>query len=280
MVASAALLRGLAVLSITSFDRSSGCWGGDDLPEIGTTIATWMQQVGLPASLPRVGLGASSGGGIVFRASRPAVLSAIASYIAAGPALADGGRNPPTAFVYMPRDKHFASKENVEGVRRAVSASGSPTLVLTVQPRPFNQHTCFDKLPELGESTAACEALTKALSSPPVSLLDPHTYQVIKNPGSVDWGSAVSSLLHTDEGTASGDEFDAPPAQLAGKVPLRSHDGHSWVYSAVAEELAAAYAKHEMVSDHADRVLDWLCLQAGIQLPSSTQNANQLIADW
>ncbi|KAI2497722.1 hypothetical protein MHU86_16764 [Fragilaria crotonensis] len=112
LVAKAALDRGLAVLSITSADRGSGCWSRKrDSKDLSTVFTTWIQTVQLSEDLPRIGMGASSGGAFLFAAYKVLKFKAMASYIMTASFSREDTSSPvttlpATAFVYMPRDEH------------------------------------------------------------------------------------------------------------------------------------------------------------------------------
>ena len=111
-IVKAALAAQYAVLAVSSSDRElSRCWSFEvDGPLVRDAIAALRSKAGLPAALPVVALGASSGGAFVLQL--PALVKevkAVVSQIMAIPPSMLPERMPPTLFVHMGRDARTAA---------------------------------------------------------------------------------------------------------------------------------------------------------------------------
>lgn len=238
-VAFSALKRGFAVLSISSANKSGrGCWKlSDDLPSLKSTFLEFRNLVGLAEEdAPAFGMGASSGGSFLFRGAVEEIgLRALASYVSLGPGVVAGGGNyVPTVFVYMPRD---VRNEKVEKVR--LSMTPAATEALAVAPSPFNASVCRSRIPEIAE---ICDGVVETLLHRTGLLSE--TYDLLRRPALAD--TEILSELFS--------QFSVEHS-FSDSLPDRDFKGQSWAIAAVQEELAHAYARHEMSSEHIEEVL-------------------------
>jgi dienelactone hydrolase len=242
----AAVARGWAVLALTSLDQrprtpphlgTGGCWRtlgpvGDnvDVVRVAAAVAAFVAQTPSVRDLPLSAVGASSGGQFVtvLAAAGRLRLASLAVYIAAGSddalRLANGVW-PPTLFVHMPRDADTAA-----GVRDAIDALhhvGATAAEVRCLPRPLTDDLLARRL---GMSLPAAQAFTAQARQQ-------------------GWVNATDYL-----------RFDGRQARAAWGPALAAIPGLGAAALAerVEEVLNAHYALHEMTSDHADAVLDWL----------------------
>lgn len=261
IVALAALNRGLAVLSPTSINRKTGCWGHADAENLKDhgVVDKWMASVGLDASLPRMGMGASSGGSFLFSVYQSLGLSSIAPYIS-GRGFTESQLEagvPPTIYVHMAKDRRTAN--NVEEQHKAIIKTGIPAEQLAVYPHAFTAELCAKRLPEFGDRR--CQAFLRDAVAH-VGLVDKKDYTVMASYQSGDWKSVLERH-----------KLDAdwePDIKIKGEASRTSFGGHSWLWASMEEEIAASFGVHEMTAEHRQQVLDFLMKHAGIELDKSS----------
>jgi hypothetical protein len=259
IVALAALNRGLAVISPTSQNRDSGCWGRQDkeMFEHANVIGKWMASVGLSETLPRMGMGASSGGSFLFSVSKSLGLKSIASYVS-GKGFPKSeltpSNVPATMYVHMPKDYKTANK--IEENYRALLKASIPVEQIKVDSHPLTLELCSRRLPEFGDRR--CAAFIANVLASSKSLLDKNDMSVLisyQNDG--DW-TELMEKAKLDDG------LDSSTKKKKGAPFDKNFEGHSWLWASMAEEIAASSAVHEMTSEHRREVLDFLMKHAGI----------------
>lgn len=244
IVAKDALDRGLAVLSLTSKDRDSGCFSVADASDVGKIVNQWTLLHGLQ-DLPRYGLGVSSGASFLFFVYRAMKLDSMAVYNTPQgylPDDIDDNAMVPTAFVTMPLDKSVSKR--MRDSRKELSVSKIPTLMLKVSPRPFAKSMCTARLPEMLPND--CERIFELLHSDFSHLLDKDGFVVEDVARSEDW-KKLTDALHLDSWSDV----------LHYQTPKTSA-GHSWPYAAVEQEFRTCHARHGMSSEHHSAVLEFL----------------------
>jgi hypothetical protein len=241
-------------------------------------IDRWMTQVKLSHKLPRIGMGASSGGSILFSAYKTLGFQSMASYVmpesfssedlTKGP---DGKlmhQLPATAFVHMSRDTQTARSvtKNVATLR----ALGVPTHVFPIRPHAFTVELCDQRLPEIGDRR--CHIFLERIHAQYPGLLDANNNNILQSYFSGEWTHPLEdSKLDDDLRHYVG----APPTEK-GQVGFLQFGGHAWSWAAMVEEISAAYGQHEMTCEHHDNVLDFLMVHANIDFsPSSEGNNNR-----
>ena len=261
IVALAALNRGLAVLTPTSENRKTGCWGHKDAEalEKNQVVDKWMASVGLSPAIPRMGMGASSGGAFLFSVHKSIGLASMASYVS-GRGFSDSelaaGNVPPTMFVYMPKDWRTADK--VEETYKALVKAGIPTEKMEVNPHAFTPELCARRLPEFGDRR--CRAFYRDILAQG-NLVNDKDLTVMTSYHGGDW-KAIMEKNKLDAG------LDKSSKAKKGMPSKMSFGGHTWMWASMEEEIAASFAVHEMTSEHRQKVLDFLMKHAGIETES------------
>lgn len=269
LVAKAALDRGLAVLSITSADRGSGCWSRNrDSKDLSTVFTTWIQNVQLSTDLPRIGMGASSGGAFLFAAYKVLKFKAMASYIMTASFSQEDASSsvttlPATAFVYMPRDGH--SKIAIPQVTKELTDLGVSNRAWSVDPHPLTPQLCAERIPELGKDR--CTRFLDAAAQrdgggDDEDALLRSDYTVLESFNSGKWDTHFSRAQLDPADMMQKDH----KKQLGEISEHLAFDNHSWLWASMVEEIAVSYGVHEMTAEYRDEVLDWLMEQSGISL--------------
>jgi len=265
------------VLSVTAEDKFKKCWNQEfqkgrnaDTDHLSRTITTWTKGVQLPADLPRLGGGASSGGTFLFRVWDVAGFVALAPYITVGgdTLMEERRRNgpqkvpPPAIFSVMARE----DPRYLEYARSLL-----PVTATIVQGKvPFTEEHCRSRLPELegrsgadGDGVGPCGRFVELLRgrSEPYLGADWHVRRSPTGPqGDVSWQISLNRVLREYPAAA-----EAPPVgKRRGTVPVRDFQGRSWMIGAVEEALASCFAYHETSSDGMEKVLDFLEEHANI----------------
>ena len=294
-----ALQRGLIVVSITSQDRVTGCWGQKDINRlVGKNVVdlflTQLQQqypssfattttAAAATDLPRIAMGASSGGTFLFRVYRQFKFQSMASYISPQgykpqqqiPHPDDNNNNNntttttdsriPTVFVHMTRDKATAAAvaENARAMDRV------PHLVLGVEPHPLTPQLCRERIPELATSSSRrqkddfCTMFLDNVASQHPNLLEPKSYHVLVPYQTANWKtlfrkSGLDDKTNTKKTTATASEKTTTGTAMS---------GHSYQWAALEQEITVAYAHHDMTCEHHQQVLDFLMQHAGMGKP-------------
>ncbi|KAI2503275.1 hypothetical protein MHU86_11212 [Fragilaria crotonensis] len=242
LVAQAALDRGLAVLSITSADRGSGCWSRKrDSKDLSTVFTTWIQTVQLSEDLPRIGMGASSGGAFLFAAYKVLKFKAMASYIMT------------------------ASFSREDTSDRELTELGVSNRAWSVDPHPLTPQLCAERIPELGKDR--CTRFLDAAAQRDGGGDDENAllgsdYTVLESFNSGKWNTHFSRAQ-----LDSADMMQKDHKKQLGEISEHlAFDNHSWLWASMVEEIAASYGVHEMTAEYRDEVLDWLMEQSGISL--------------
>ena len=227
-----ALMKGLAVFSPTSQDRTTGCWKLDadevdanrlfrDKGTNGLTLLDqWMQMV----EIDRQNISIQERD--LERATVP----------------------PPIAFVVRSRDSVASEAADVNS--DSLISSRVRAIVISVDPMRFTPARCNERLLELGDRR--CDSLLNNFRSQEYSNLMSEDYQVLRNTWGGEWKSALASL---DTNPSQKDNADE---DSLGKVPKRSLRGKSRLYSAVEEEINTAYGVYPVVADRMVDVFRWL----------------------
>lgn len=264
IVALEALKRGLAVMAPTSINRKTGCWGhqdGEDFKK-NRVVDKWMESVGLSPALPRMGMGASSGGSFLFSVYKTIGLSSMASYVS-GRGFTESelaaGNLPPIIYVYMVKDWRTADK--VEEKYSALKKAGVATEKIQVYPHAFTTELCSQRLPELGDRR--CRAFLRDVLEQG-KLVGKQDGTVLASYQDGEW-TAVMEKNNLDAGFTK-----TPTRTKKGTLSTKSFGGHSWLWASMEEEIAASFGVHEMTSQSRDVVLDFLMKYAGIETTSST----------
>ncbi|EFN58741.1 hypothetical protein CHLNCDRAFT_140437 [Chlorella variabilis] len=165
-----ALRRGYAVIAVSSYNRSSGCWHNtqasrsEDLQRLPDIVREVVREEGLEG-LPLFLFGASSGGGIVLRlaAIMAEVQGVAAQVVPFRPDLMEGGqgwrRFPPVVVAHMAaRDPVWAAQvAETMGYCRSV---GIPAAEIRIDPQPITPQF-LQRAPQIDRATA--EAMVEAL---------------------------------------------------------------------------------------------------------------------
>lgn len=236
-----ALKAGYAVLAISSNDRDTHrCWVPEtDGPIVKEAIAKFISDQGLPATLPIVALGASSGGAFVLMlpALVPQIKAVVSQIMGIPPGMLPD-KMPPTQFVHMTRDQRTAALVHKDA--KKLKQSGVSVSIIDVEPQKPTADFFSRKIPRLSAETAA--QLHGALKKG--GLLDGNGF-LAADPRGSSWREAMESSA----GIA---------AALPGPHPKGPPDTLRSDESAVSEVLNVAWARHEIVADTMAETLRWL----------------------
>jgi len=242
LVARDALDKNLAVLSLTSQDRESGCFTESDLSTVGTIVDQWTMLHNL-GRVPRYGLAMSSGASFLFFAHRTLKLNGMAVYSTPQSFLeadVETSKLIPTAFVSMLHDQPMASK--IRTNHNELNRLGVSTQLFPVSPRPFTKALCSARLPELDVDD--CHKMFDVLQQDFTHFLDQDGF-LAEDMTSEEWQKwfqavgldSKSSGYYVTTGTLS---------------------GHSWVWAAMEQEIRTCQAIHGMSSEHHSSILEFL----------------------
>jgi hypothetical protein len=244
IVAKDALQKGLAVLSLTSKDRESGCFTGEDVPVVSQIVDKWTKLHSLQ-DVPRYGLGISSGASFLFFVYRGLKLDSMVVYNTPQGYLPDDMDDNgmiPTAFVTMSRDKPVSKR--IREYHKELSSATVPTRLFQVSPRPFTKAICTSRMPEM--LTKDCDRIFDTLQADFSQMLDKDGFVLHDVVSSDDWNDLVRTL-----------DLDSWYDQLHFQTPKTSA-GHSWPYAAVEQEFRTCLARHSMTSEHHSTILEFL----------------------
>jgi hypothetical protein len=155
---------------------------------------------------------------------------------------ADMASLPDTAFVYMSKDRSWATAERVSSASDIVRhAHGSRSIALNIDERPLTSEWLAERVDEVDASLSSM-IYTLAVSER-YRLVDPQTGMIRANPSHTRqaWASVIRAA-HTAVPTG----FDFNADDIITELMAR-----------VGEELALLWAEHELVSDSFDQVFEW-----------------------
>lgn len=264
LLALESLNRGLLVMSPTSVDRSSGCWSRLDIERVVRMLANFEKSINLPSSLPRMGIGASSGGAFLFDFCLRVPLKSMVSYVMGkgfeeaqlAEAKSKNLTLPATGYVHMPRDAW--TSESVSRNIAALQAANIPTYEWRVYSRPFlPDWLCNERLIEW--KTDRCKVFFDLIKVHNPPLLNPTDSVVLESYTTGDWDHILHQSNVDDLDVSIKPGFTLPTDNL-------SANGHSWLWAFLEEEIAVSFAVHEMTAEYKEEVLDFLMAHAGINL--------------
>jgi hypothetical protein len=222
------------------------------LPNLRHAVETVLQHVDLSSkALPRMGMGASSGGSFLFRAYEVLNFQSMASYVMWKSFDADDLANeskalPATAFIHMPRDPKSIDK--VPQNAQLLKQRQVPTNIWQIRPHPLDPIVCAQRIPELGINK--CSSLLQYAVEKHPEILN-EEYEVLEPYRGGKWDPIFETFQKDVLASKAGEE-------------VASFSGHSWTWAALVEEIAVSYAQHEMTAEHCEEVLDFLMVNAGI----------------
>lgn len=264
LLALEALNRGLLVMSPTSVDRSSGCWSTIDMDRVVNMLDSFEKSINLPSSLPRIGIGASSGGAFLFHICLRVTLKSMVSYVMGkgfeqehlDEAKLNNISLPATGYVHMPRDAW--TSDSVSRSIAALKAANIPTYERRIYSRPFlSDWLCNERLIEW--KTDRCKDFFDLIKEHNPPLLDPANSVVLESYTTGDWDQVLHQSNVDDLVVSLKPGFTLPKDNLSAK-------GHSWLWAFLEEEIAVSFAVHEMTAEYKEEVLDFLMAHAGIIL--------------
>jgi len=259
-IASAALEAGYLPLAFSSADREgSRCWRPEaDGPRVALALEQLLARFKLQ-SLPRLALGASSGGGFValLPLYSPGFAALCIQIMAAhaGQLIHPNHTYPPSLWVHMPRDEAMA--RGVEGAISALSTAGFVARQIRVAPQAMDSGTLLRRVGPPYNSTSSAAAFD-ALSS--AKLLDAGG-MLLSDPRSSDWREALAAAAQGNGVLAAALEEDS-------LEPDRS---------ALAETLNVLWARHEIVADAMPEVLAFFAESLAREHREQEQNATTAV---
>eukprot|EP00549_Striatella_unipunctata_P001044 CAMPEP_0118692210 /NCGR_PEP_ID=MMETSP0800-20121206/11138_1 /TAXON_ID=210618 ORGANISM="Striatella unipunctata, Strain CCMP2910" /NCGR_SAMPLE_ID=MMETSP0800 /ASSEMBLY_ACC=CAM_ASM_000638 /LENGTH=533 /DNA_ID=CAMNT_0006590133 /DNA_START=9 /DNA_END=1607 /DNA_ORIENTATION=+ len=229
IVALAALNEGIAVLSPTASDRSSGCWSTQDAETLNkpSFMEQWMQVANLQPTdetnnndIPRIAMGVANGAEFIPMVYKNLNIKSAAVYYSSQVAGLDtfspqhqqqeqvvvvvqdtttttkgGNTILPTVFVTMSRDE--ATTTSVRDAFVQLERLGVPTSMFDIEPHAFTPELCSKRIPELGDRR--CRRLINAIITRGGSnLLDKNEFKVLTTPGTIV-STTTTSTTTTDK---------------------------------------------------------------------------------
>jgi len=296
LVAHEVLQRNLAVLSLSA-SKKSACWHADDVPLIRKQVDAFSKATGLKIAnnnngneedneddgsdaLPLYAMGMSMGVTAVFYVEEMYDFASMALYTTYhsiddseydDEEGNDDSAYPPSIWIHMPRDEytHANMKHNFEVLRDTQSKYEE----IEIHPRPFSEERCQQRLPELG--TEGCKELVRAFADQ--GFVSRGSGRVLRRP---DRGLIASTLAglglndiasYVERHGGNPNEFmqlhlsheqayaqHDTSSNLYGSWPRSSFLGRTWLWASIEQEIAYCYARHEMVSESRNEVLDFL----------------------
>jgi hypothetical protein len=145
----------------------------------------------------------------------------------------------------MPRD--VFSGAAIQRNHATLVAEGIASQIITIDPHPLTPELlCTERIPELDRSTCR-KILAKAMS---LHLLDAN-YTVWRTDAQL-WSALVSKYDKRNRDWKKSEKKKNNRKEV------------SWLVRAIHEEVAAAYAYHEMTAEKIEQVLDFLIAHARI----------------
>ena len=290
-----ALQRGWAVIAPTSKDRESGCWTQVDLATIDSDIDSWAKEyvVGLhdddddddtddvkntdeKYTIPRIGLGDSSGASFMFFVYKSLKLKSMAIYNSPQTFhLDDIEKNLviPTAFVTMTADDNLSTQISINYDK--IQSIGVPTQLYTVSPHPFTSGVCIARFPELEQND--CDKIFDTIQRDFSFLLDRHYFVVnsninnSKNKGNKNKSNKRKKKKKENSNTIMGPDqwnnffskidIDYDSA-LSHYMKDESRPGHSLINDGIKQELKTCQGFHAFTSENYAIILDFLMKEA------------------
>ena len=274
------LASGYSALAFTSVDRDSGCWDNHwspdnmDVQRVIAALQAFIQaHYGAGSHPPLFIMGASSGGTFASILSRTIPTTAQCIIVSPGSdkalltptthstaqpfnewSSAVLGHTerlysvPPTAWLYMVKDTHWASTAKITSLRDHIREKGKSlghriakstegTLLLPVKQHPLTKSYMAERL-DGWQGRPALAALFYQLAHRE-GFVDRYDY-LIDNPRTGTMQYMVDAMAREVEG---GDEV---------RAAVRSEA------AGVGEELAVLWSEHEMTSEHMDEVVLWM----------------------
>jgi hypothetical protein len=255
-----ALQKGLAVLAPEALNPDSKCFSQQDLDRLPIVVNDWTKNHNLQA-LPRIGMGESSGGSLLFFVHKVLNLKAMAVYNTPQTFLEDEwGMAIPTVLLSMPLDDPVASRMT-EHYHKLQQLNVS-TQLYKVTPRPFTDSLCTSRFPELPQEF--CQPFFQ-------SILDKDDGILVNADGFVQ-GSVQSSswtkFFQTLE--LQYQEYQKATVNKAKSSALydttKTYNGHSWLWAVVEQEVQTCQAYHAMTSDFHHEILEFVMIHANISI--------------
>jgi hypothetical protein len=227
----AALDMGFAVAALTNTNKFSGCWNADtDLAHTKQVLKTleerWPEHFGRH---PLFGLGASSGGTFVSMMAPVLGLDGIVVIVSPGSPNVSSKKVPPTAFIYMSRDLHWASALAIRQSMTVLMNANIKTRSWNCPPKAITETFLSDRIKGFPrtQSEQFHDALIQSLDEDGYLLVSPRTTKL---------------------------------TQKVLKTLTDMHQDFTWTAyeKAIEEELNVAEAVHEMTRDHVPQALEWL----------------------
>jgi len=158
-IAEELLRRGFGLLALQA--TSGICWSAGEEVLIAEALTAFGPR---PSKL--YGLGISSGGEALslLAVERRAVFDGLVFDVSPASALVKFQAPfslPPTAFIYMPQDKGFATQGAVESAKDSLVKAGTRVALYPTWPQPVDPSELCARLPQLGLSL--CDTIVKAL---------------------------------------------------------------------------------------------------------------------
>ncbi len=263
IIAHDAIQRGLVVFSPTSYDRDSGCFTSQDADGYLKKVVGRFVRRNRLQSLPRLGLGHSSGGAFLSYFQETLKLESMALYNSPEDYAEIRGQKDaliPTVYLAMSNDGSISNRMNAS--MAMLQKQKINTNLYKASPKPFTRKVCAARLPEVEEPF--CDYIFERIEQGRRHFLDADGYVLEGDVSSPLWERFFQKLEWND--------FD--PQNKRYKEFKSSWDKKkSWLQVILEQEIKACYGYHAMTAQFHDEILDFLVSNSNMRKdPSSNQD--------
>eukprot|EP00823_Brevimastigomonas_motovehiculus_P002645 TRINITY_DN1593_c1_g1_i1.p1 TRINITY_DN1593_c1_g1~~TRINITY_DN1593_c1_g1_i1.p1 ORF type:complete len:334 (+),score=47.81 TRINITY_DN1593_c1_g1_i1:39-1040(+) len=238
-----------ARLGVVAFSALDSCWSetwpvheNRDVIHVQRAVRSFMQNHAHSfGKLPLFGFGASSGGSFVSILARSGALGFTGVIIQISPGNSLAFREstspslasfPPTAFIYMKGDLHWASASNINAIAARLKSNHVPVRVYSCSSHPLNPNYFFRRM-DADLFTGMSESVSERL---------------------VDFirrSNFLSNDLYLQDDPRDSDIISLLRSHLQSLLPaLSSHSIEQLWLPAFFEMLNVAFGRHELTSQH------------------------------
>jgi len=248
IIARDAIQKGLVVFSPTSFDRDSGCFTQKDAGTYLKTVVSQFVHRNQLQSLPRVGLGHSSGGVLLSFLQNSLQLESMAVYNSPQDYAELRSQEDaliPTVYLTMSNDGSISNRMNAS--MSMLQERNINSYHYKASPRPLTKKLCAARLPEVTD--VFCDHILETIQKDHSGLIDADGY-VLEGDFTL-WERCFEKLEWEYENFA--DNLD-----LLKYERMKSDGERSWLRVILEEEIKTCYGYHAMTAQFHDEILEFL----------------------
>jgi len=248
IIAHDAIERGMVVFSPTSYDRESGCFTSHDATGYLTKVVSLFVRRNRFQSLPRVGLGHSSGGAFLSYFQKILKLESMALYNSPEDYAEIHSQHDaliPTVFLTMSNDGSISNRMNAS--MTMLQERKINTNLYRASPKPFTRKVCAARLPEVQSSF--CDSIFKKIEQGRAHLLDADGFVLEGDVSSPLWERFFERLEWYDSHQQN---------KQYKKLKTLWDKEKSWLQVILEEEIKTCYGYHAMTAQFHDEILDFL----------------------